>query len=118
MPCRPCPRPRTGVAVSGRIVVRLCSASASVRHQRTASTRTTAALAALTGRHDEERPPPRPGIGRRFVVRQGLTFTAGMVLSNALGAVVTFVYTVVITGPTHDRAAQSQLRLNGLVILA
>jgi adenylate cyclase len=51
------------------------------------------------------------------VLRHGLVYSAGMVSANALGAVVTFGYAVVIITPSRARAAPDRLRLNLLVFL-
>ncbi len=58
------------------------------------------------------------GAGRRIVTRQGPAYTAGMIASNAFGAVVTFVYAAEVvprTGPPE--AVHAQVRLNLEVFL-
>jgi adenylate cyclase len=87
--------------------------------------RGTTSLIAETGLRPEIRPDRAvnhlpgqedgPEAGRGFVLRHGLPYGVGMVSANALGALVTFVYAVVIIAPGPERQAHGQLRLNALV---
>lgn len=61
----------------------------------------------------------RPGVGRPFVIRQGLIYAAGMVAANTLGAIVTFVYAAeVIPRVPGSGGMAAQTRLNLLVFPA